>query len=282
MQLKKIHDVPVDVDSFNELRTILYEQVGINLNDSKLSLVSSRLRGRIFELGQKSLQEYLAYLRSKPRGHSEWELFINAMTTNKTSFFREAAHFDYLEGTVLPKLITSPSSRPIRVWSAACSTGEEPYTIAMILKEMAGRSKFDYNIVATDIDTKVLAHARNGVYKNELLAPIPEVYRRGAVLQGSGDIAVWSKIRDEVKTSVNFQQLNLTKPPYPWSSHFDVIFCRNVLIYFDPSTIEKVARELFNAARPGAWLFTGHTESLQNVNTAWKFVVPSVYRKEGS
>jgi chemotaxis methyl-accepting protein methylase len=200
------------------------------------------------------------------------------MTTNKTDFFREPAHFTHVVQGLLPEWRRS-GKKVVKIWSAACSTGEEPYTLAMVLNAATFGSGLEFAIAASDIDTEVLGEARRGVYPLERMSDVPPEFRRQGFIQGTGAIARWVKVRPDVKRRVEFHHCNLIEPPYPWQGEFDLIFCRNVMIYFAPDTIRQVVEAMYAAAAPGATLFTGHSESLQNVRTSWQYVRPAIYRK---
>ena len=272
------NEIEIDRQSFDLFREILCDTTGISLSTAKVDLAKSRLRRRLAELELRSLGAYTQYLSRLPRTHSEWQVLINAMTTNKTGFFREPQHFVYFRDRLLPELVRGGRREPA-IWSAACSTGEEPYTIAMVAEESLSRLGVGFKVVASDIDTDVLRRASNGVYRRESLADVPPNYLRRSFVQGTDGITDWFKVRRNVKQYVKFQQVNLINQTLPWRGEFDVIFCRNVLIYFNAATVRTVVEGLFRAANIGATLFIGHSESLQGIQTSWKYVGPSLYRK---
>jgi chemotaxis protein methyltransferase CheR len=268
----------IKFDDFDFLRNQLKEIAGIQLSDNKIDLVAGRLRRHIYGLGMSSFSQYVSYLTRLHANHDEWMYFINCLTTNKTDFFREIEHFNYLSQKIVP-LWQKPGGLPVRIWSAACSSGEEPYSLAMLLLELKKSFDFEFLIQATDIDTKVLSIAANGVYKRSCLTNVPMHLYQNHITAGTGAIHDWIKIKREVKRWVTFKRCNLAQTPYLTPYSFDIIFCRNVLIYFSRNTIEKVINGLYQAASSGAYLFIGHTESLQQIKHPWHYVKPSIYRK---
>lgn len=255
----------------------IFDLAGISLSPSKRDLVQARLRGRVTANGFKSFKEYVQFLEGLNDKDQEWEVFINSLTTNKTDWFREPEHFDYLVSDFLPKWLKL-KKKHLRIWCAASLTGEEPYTLSLVLNAALKDSGVTYEIIASDIDTKVLAVATNGVYQNNQLYQIPTQYHSGLAM-GTGDISQWMKIKKPIKDKVSFQQFNLTKFPYAWDNRFDLVMCRNVLIYFASQTIEQVTQAMFEVSCPDACLIIAHSESLQNLKTSWKYIKPSIYGK---
>jgi chemotaxis protein methyltransferase CheR len=196
------------------------------------------------------------------------------LTTNKTDWFREPQHFNYLLENFLPQWVRS-GKKHLKVWCAASSTGEEPYTLAIVLKKGLRNTDIDFSIFASDIDTRVLSIAENGVYKKERLWQVPEEFQDSFVF-GTQEISSWMKVKREIKQHVQFGQVNLAQGPYPWREEYDLIFCRNVLIYFNQDTIEEVVENLYPAAKKDALLFIAHSESLQNVSTQWNYKKASI------
>lgn len=259
-------------------RKKIMELAGIHMSVAKKDLIQTRLRSRLKEIGFSDFKEYREYLESLPLNHEEWQSFINQLTTNKTEWFRENSHFDYIVSQCVPQWVKA-GKKKISVWSAASSTGEEPYTLAMVLKHALEGANIDFNIHATDLDTKVLAHGHNGVYKRSHLDQIPSEYHNTTFVMGTGDISGWMKVRSDLKKHVHFEQFNLMTEVYPWENQFDLIMCRNVLIYFPKQGIEHVIRELHRSAAPGGLLMIGHSESIQNIEQPWKALKPSIHRK---
>jgi chemotaxis protein methyltransferase CheR len=272
--------ITVAVKDFNFFRQAIRELTGIALSDAKKELVQSRLRSRVQALGLEGFGAYRAHLEGLPREHSEWQAFINLLTTNKTDWFREMGHFDYLIREFLPAW-KKLGKKKLSVWSSACSTGEEPYTLSMVLNRQLANSGCSYSIFATDLDTEVLRHASNGVYKRSQLYQIPPEYKGDSFSLGSGEISEWMKIKSHLRAPITFEQFNLNSARYPWEDRFDLIFCRNVLIYFPKEVINQVIAGSFQAATRGGVLCIGHSESLQNLKHSWKYVKPSILMKEG-
>jgi chemotaxis protein methyltransferase CheR len=271
------HQIEMSPEEFEFFRTLIRGLTGIELSSSKIELLKSRLRHRLNDLSLRRVADYRSLIGSLPVGHPEWQELINVVTTNKTDWFREPAHFVYLLEDFLPRW-RKKAQKSLQVWSAACSTGEEPYTVAAVLQgEFDGEREFE--IQATDIDTETLKTAKNGVYRKSQLVQVPEEYRDLTFAFGTGEIRDWMKVRSPIKSRVRFDQLNLLERPYPWQKKFDVIFCRNVFIYFSKETIQEIVEGLYETAASGAVLFISHSESLQNMKTRWVYVKPSVYLK---
>ena len=233
---------------------LIYQRAGIFLNTQKRQMVYSRLSRRLRELGMREFSVYLRFLDADPRS-PEWELFTNALTTNLTAFFREPHHFPLLADHV------RQSRQPVSVWCSAASTGEEPYSIAMTLIETLGSHASSCSVVATDIDTQVLTKAVDGVFTLEQASKLSPERLKRFFLRGSGAQAGKVRIRPEVAAMVKFSQLNLLDPKWPLAGMFDAIFCRNVMIYFDKSTQEKILLRFVPLMKPQALLFAGHSEN---------------------
>ncbi len=261
---------------FTRLRTLVHQTTGIALADGKQELVYGRLSRRLRALGLQSFGEYCDMVEA---GHpEEMEALTNAITTNLTAFFREDHHFRQLTEQVLPEIqVQQAATRRLRVWSAGCSTGEEPYSIAMTLREsFAPLAQWDARILATDIDSNVLARAARGEYSAEAAGKMPPARRTRwfTPTPGGGTFTA----ADELKSLIAFKQLNLLND-WPMRGPFDVIFCRNVVIYFDKDTQRKLFDRMAALQRPGAWLFIGHSENLFNVSQAYKLVGRTAYRR---
>jgi chemotaxis protein methyltransferase CheR len=264
---------------FHYLRSALFSRTGITLSDSKKELLQSRLRSRVQALGLGGFSDYRSLLQRLSPDHAEWQEFTNSLTTNKTDWFREPSHFDFLVNEFIPKWQQLTRKPQLSVWSGPCSTGEEPYTIAMILDQVCKvQALRSYKILATDIDTDVLKTAAKGIYSKSALKCIPSNYHKPAFIPGTEGIGHLMKVRPELKNRIKFQQHNLTQKPYPWVDEFDVIFCRNVFIYFSKDVIAEVLDSFYRSAAPNAILFIGHSESLQGASQ-WRYVGPSIYVK---
>jgi chemotaxis methyl-accepting protein methylase len=251
---------------------------GIAMKAGKHDLVRARLRSRLAENNFTTYREYKEFLESLPKDHPEWENFINLLTTNKTDFFREPQHFDYLVHRVLPEFLAS-REKTLKIWSAASSTGEEAFTLAMVLDRYLPEDR-DFKILASDIDTNVLKTGTNAVYSAARKREIPEEYHSTCLDFGKREAKDWFRIKRHLKEKIVFKHHNLIESSSPGENIFDLILCRNVLIYFDKKTIEFVAHKLHHSAKPGGHLFIGHSESLQNVPNDWKMCGPSVFRKD--
>ena len=276
--------------NFGQLAKFITQELGIKMPESKVSMIQSRLLRRVRELGLRSIDEYCEHLFSPAETGEERIHFINAITTNKTDFFREPQHFKYLTETVLPQLARPNRATPDRrlaVWSAACSSGEEPYTLAMILSEYAaGHPGFDFRILATDVSTKVLKLAKDGIYTAQQIGPVPRELRRKYLLHsmrkhGKGEQPSLLRITPALRGLVSFHQLNFIDADYRVREMFEVIFCRNVLIYFDRPTQEAVINKLCRNLIPGGYLFISHSESLSGLNVPLVSLRSSCFRKHG-
>ena len=255
---------------FERVRTMLYSHSGIKLNDSKMDMVYSRLARRLRATGMRTFQDYLA--RVEKQHDDEWETFINSLTTNLTAFFREPHHFPLLKAHVL-----SLKKRPIRIWCSASSTGEEPYTLAMSMVEAFNTYKPPVEIIATDIDTNVLNKAKAGVYPIDRVEKLPPDTLKRFFLKGSGSNADNVKVRKELSDLISFRQLNLLDAKWPISGLFDVMFCRNVMIYFDKDTQYKILKRFEPMLEPHGLLFAGHSESLHHASDLFKLRGQTVY-----
>ncbi|MFW6331107.1 MAG: CheR family methyltransferase [Gemmatimonadota bacterium] len=256
-------------DEFGRISATMQAVAGIRLPPGKETLVKSRLSKRLRALG---LPDFDAYLRRvEEDGGGELRHMVDALTTNKTSFFREPAHFDHLTGEALPAL---GGAAPLRIWSAGCSTGEEPYTLAMVLREHDPK-RDDARILGTDISTRALALARQGEYAEPVLAGVPAPLRdRYFEVAGPGRFRAGGGLR----SLVSFGRLNLMSE-WPMRGPFDVIFCRNVMIYFDRDVRERLVARFHGLLREGGYLYVGHSESLTGLDHMFRYVRPAVYRR---
>jgi len=268
---------PADYARFARL---IHARVGIHLGDNRMPMLQARLTRRLRALGLTSFREYLNRVEAMPDADPEFKAFINAVTTNKTEFLREEHHFHYLtDAWLTPLLEASPSTPTLRIWCSASSTGEEPYSIAITVLdalEHAGRGA-DLRILASDIDTDVLTRAREGVYDDERLEPLSPIQRhRWFVKQGPG---LW-RVRDELRAHVTFKRLNLMDDAWPIKSPLDVVFCRNVMIYFDRDTQARIVRHFARHMKPDALLFLGHSETMMGADIPFRHIGRTVYRHE--
>jgi chemotaxis protein methyltransferase CheR len=254
---------------FERVRGLIYKRAGISLADSKQEMVYSRLARRLRATGISSFMTYLDELEAGRLG-DEWESFTNALTTNLTSFFREAHHFPLLAEHVKNK-------RDLTIWCSAASTGEEPYSIAMTLCEAFNTLTPPATIIATDIDTNVLAAGANGVYTMDRLDKMSPERQRRFFLKGKGDKEGMARVRPELRNMITFKQLNLLADQWPVTGPFDVIFCRNVMIYFDKATQRKILSRFVPLMKPDALLFAGHSENFLYVSDSLKLRGKTVY-----
>ena len=265
---------------FRDLAQFAYAHAGIALADSKRNLIYSRLSRRLRALGQSSFGEYRTYLSEN---ESELENFINAISTNLTKFFREAHHFDHFRTHVAVPFVQQAhggTGKRLRVWSAGCSTGEEPYTIAVVLKrEIRNIAQHDVRILATDIDTNVIAKGMAGEYSVSSIDEVPKTYREYFKPSDGDSDAPNVVMGDDVKSLISFGRINLMET-WPFRGRFDAIFCRNVMIYFDGPTKTKLVDRFTQQLKPGGWLYIGHSESLMGSHPGLELVGRTVYRRQ--
>ena len=259
---------------FSRIRSLVYERAGIDLRDGKQTLVSARLGKQVRASGCRSYADFLSTVESDKTGESLTAL-IDALTTNYTFFFREPDHFQFLRDTVLPNLA---SRERVEIWCAAAATGEEPYTLAMVLLEVLGRTPA--RVLSTDISTRALAQARRGVYPLDRFEGVPKALVHKYWLRGEGSSAGLYKAKPELARTVELAPLNLIEP-FTHSGMFPVIFCRNVMIYFDKPTQQRVVDRMCKFLEPGGYLFLGHSESLSAARHLLEYAGPAVYRKPG-
>ena len=255
---------------FSRIRTLIHRRAGIALGEQKRQMVYSRLSRRLRELRLPEFSRYLELLESSQDGE-EWQAFINSLTTNLTSFFREAHHFPVLAEHV------KRSKQPVTIWCAAASTGEEPYSIAITLVEALGERAGGARVIATDIDTAVLAKAATGVFTQEQVARLPAERLRRFFNKGTGANAGKVRVRPELAAMVKFERLNLLDPVWPVKEPVDAIFCRNVMIYFDKPTQKKLLDRFVPLLKPHGLLFAGHSENASLVNQTFKTIGQTVY-----
>ncbi|CCD85469.1 Chemotaxis protein methyltransferase [Bradyrhizobium sp. ORS 285] len=262
---------------FRTLSKLVMDTAGIVLSERKRAFIHGRLSRRLRALGLNNFSQYCKLLETSD-GDSELRNFINAVTTNHTSFFRESHHLDHLARVILPELMTANSdTRRIRIWSAGCSSGEEPYSIAMAIhnsgKSLAG---WDVKILATDLDTNVIAHAARGIYDAERAEGIPAAMKNRFTTVQDGNVVM----NDELCDLITFAHLNLLER-WPMSGPFDVIFCRNVVIYFDKPTQTRLFNRYADITKPDGWLIVGHSENLLGITDRFELVGRTIYRKVG-
>jgi len=262
---------------FKQIRDYIKEHYGISLGEEKRTLVFSRLRPLLKQKGIADFTEYFNYLVSDRTGEAA-VVFINRLTTNHTFFMREPEHFDYLQRTTFPWIEREfGKGRDLRLWCAACSSGEESYTLQMTAQDyFEGKQGWDTEILATDISEKVLQQATLGIYSNESLKSMPDQWLKKYFKRYDNNNMV---VRDEIKKLITYRKFNLMEEKLPFKKKFQVIFCRNVMIYFDNNTREALVNRFYNALEKDGYLFIGHSESLSNVKSNFKYVMPAVYKK---
>ena len=263
---------------FSRLSEFIERELGIKMPPVKRVMLESRLSRRVRSLALPDYSAYVEYVFSEEGARTELIHMIDAVTTNKTDFFREADHFDFLLNRLLPDRGTKGGA-PFRVWSAGCSTGEEPYTMAMVLEE--GRRKdpsFAWTLLATDISTKVLSLAMEGIYEMEKIVPVPVEYRKRYLLRSKDPARPLVRVKPELRKHIDFRRLNFMDEDFGLRESFDAIFCRNVLIYFERTTQEKLLRKLCKRLAPDGCLFLGHSETLTGMDLPLRSIAPTIYR----
>lgn len=266
---------------FSRIRALVYEESGINLNAEKKTMLEIRIRRRLRNLDIPSFADYCSYVFGADGHQTELVHLIDAVTTNKTDFFREAGHFDFLTSRALPDLAARyGTGRRSLLWSAGCSSGEEPYTLAMVLSEYAlTHAGFQFSVLATDICTAVLDKARMGIFKSEVAAPVAAGLRRKYFMRSRNPDSDLVRIVPELRARVEFRRVNFMDPDYGLSESPEVIFCRNVIIYFDRPTQIRILQKLTRHLAAGGYFFSGHSESLQGMDLPLSPAGPSVYKK---
>ena len=263
---------------FENIRKFVKAETGITLSDAKKNMVYGRLSRRLRALDMSSFKQYFEMVsqgESDEKGN-----FVNAITTNLTSFFREEHHFDFLKSTVVPEILRKNSeTRKIRIWSAGCSTGEEPYSLSIALHEaIPDIENWDIRILATDLDTNVLEHCRRGVYDIERISGLSKQRKSSWFLKGKGNLDGSVKVDARLQSLITFKQLNLMQE-WPMKGPFDFMFCRNVVIYFDKPTQKILFERYANLLKDDAHLFLGHSESLHNVSKRFQLIGNTIYQK---
>jgi len=265
-------------EDFKKFKSLIYNKCGICLNEGKKELVRARLNKRLRNTGISSFNEYYSYLTTEDNG-DELVVMLDAISTNKTSFFREIKHFDFLNDKVYPLYASGEYGKRLRFWSAACSSGQEPYTLAISLLEYLGKnSNYDIKILATDISTKVLSQAKRGVYQSDQIEDIPRPLIRTYFQQGQGRQKGFYRVKPILGNVISFKRFNLMDN-FPFKGTFQFVFCRNVMIYFDKKTQEKLVNKFYRCIVPGGYLMIGHSESLTGIKHPFKYIQPSIYQK---
>lgn len=277
MSVDPVREFEFSASDFGRVQALIKERAGIDLGANKQSLVYGRLARRLRALGIRTFADYLALVEDA--GSDEAGRFVNAITTNVTAFFRESHHFEFLARTVLPAVWRrqGPDAQRMRIWSAGCSTGEEPYSLAMTLREnMPTSGSWDIKILATDLDTDVLAHASEGVYAADRIEKVPPA-RLARFFKSVGREGAY-RADESIRSLITFKQLNLLEP-WPMQGPFDVILCRNVVIYFDDATKRALALRYRQILGNGGYLMLGHSESLVGSGMGFEPCGRTIYRK---
>ncbi len=265
---------------YKRLSEFIMSQYGIKLPPVKKIMVQSRLQKRLKFLQLGGFKEYVDYVFSPEGQKKEVPYMIDAVSTNKTDFFREPSHFEYLMNQGLPSMIDQNTEK-LKIWSAGCSSGEEPYTIAMVLKEYLGNHHYpDYSILATDISNSVLELAKLGIYTNDKVAVINHTLKKKYLLKGKNKYQNKVRVIQDIRRNVNFQKFNLLSSNYHSFGFFDIIFCRNVLIYFEREIQYRVISRFCEVLRPGGLLFLGHSESITGMELPLQIVKPTIFIKK--
>ena len=265
---------------FRDAANLVYERFGISLTDEKRALVAGRLAKRVRTLGLSSFGAYLSIVRADSSG-AELGEFINRISTNHSYFYREKEHFQFLLSSVMPMVkarLAKEPSYPFRIWCAGCAAGEEPYTLSMLVQESLGifAKKADWGILATDVSVAALSEAKTAVYPENRIKELPLNWRN-AYLSRSGNDA-WT-VNPETRKPILFKVLNLMNTEYPFKSAFDIVFCRNVMIYFDGPTRRALVDRIYRYVKPGGYFFVGHSESLPRDTCPFRYLSPATYRK---
>lgn len=265
----------ISQSDFLRLMNFVQKNYGINLSKKK-PLIEGRLSNTITDMGFNNFTDYVDHILKG--NSSDIEIMLNKLTTNYTYFLREEAHFDFFKDTILPHLVSTKKNQVLSIWSAGCSSGQEPYTISMLIKDYLGSkaSLWDTRVLATDISQNALSTAIKGEYDAQAIEDIPDKWKK-TYFKKTSNPNIYS-VSDNIKSNVIFRTFNLMDP-IRFKIKFDVIFCRNVMIYFDQPTKEALVQRFYNATNNGGYLLIGHSETLNKDNTSYKYIMPATYRK---
>lgn len=279
LDLNKIYKARMTENDFDRLSRFVFQQSGIKMPPIKKIMLQSRLQKRLRSLRITSFKDYADYVFSAEGQKNEIVHMLDVVSTNKTDFYREPVHFDFLKDEILPKFLYSNNSE-FKAWSAGCSSGEEPYTIAITLNEFkSNNQKFNYSILGTDISFQILQNAVRAVYGEGRISNIPLHIKKRYFLKSKDRENKTVRITKELRSLIRFQRLNFMDEKYNIAEEFDVIFCRNVLIYFDKETQEKVIKRLCKKLKSGGYLFIGHSESILGMNLPLQQIMPTIYKR---
>jgi len=275
------HDESISSRDYTRLCELIYTEAGIHLGADKKTMLEVRIKRRLKHLELHSYAQYCDYLFGHKGLKDEIIHLIDVVTTNKTDFFRESAHFTFLTQKALPEIATrNGAGKEFLIWSAGCSTGEEPYTMAIVLNEYAlTHPGFRFRILASDISTTVLAKAEMGVYTSDVVAPVSAALQRKYFMRSRDRASDRVRVVPEVRKQIEFRRLNFMEDNYGMTQKADAIFCRNVIIYFDRPTQERILQKLSNCLVPGGYMFVGHAETLHDMNLPLTPVAPALYRR---
>lgn len=273
------YDAKLSEKDFARLSKFIFQQYGIKMPEAKHIMLQSRLQKRLRALQIPSFTEYVDFVFS-PQGESEIISMMDVVSTNKTDFFRENQHFECLRDVVLPEIYETKHQNFVKVWSAGCSSGEEPYTLAMVLSEFARNARgFDFSILGSDLSTIVLEKAVTAIYPEDRVEVIPLELKKRYLLKSKDRTKPTVRIVPELRAKTSFMRLNFMNEVYDAPQNFDIVFCRNVLIYFDRATQEKVINKLCRHLKPGGYFFLGHSESVTGIDVPLKQIRPTVFKR---
>jgi chemotaxis protein methyltransferase CheR len=276
------HDESISAKDYTRLCDLIYAEAGIHLNLEKKTMLEARVKRRLKILDIETYSLYCDYLFGHKGLRDEISHLIDVVTTNKTDFFREPKHFEYLTAKALPELASHDhSGKPLLIWSAGCSTGEEPYTLAIVLSEYAlTHPGFRFRILATDISTLVLAKADRGVYTTDVVAPVSSALKLKYFMRSKDRASNQVRVTPELRRAIEFRRLNFMDTDYGVTEKVDAIFCRNVIIYFDRPTQQRILNRLASYLSPDGYMFVGHAETLHDMNLPLRPVAPALYRRD--
>jgi len=275
----------MSTNEFKQMQEFIESQYGVKMPHEKKSFLETRLARRLRLLNISKYRDYISYLFSEEGMSTELDHMVDLVTTHKTDFFREPHHFDYLTQQILPEFIRNEGTgihRTLKIWSAGCSTGEEPYTIAMVLEEYSSKFpgiNFDYFILGSDVSLPAVEEGKRAIYPMERIHPIPEHIKKKYLMRSKNAMRDVVRILPEVRAKVRFRQINFLEGDFRLRDKMDIIFCRNVMIYFDKKIQEQLVNKFADYLNPFGYLFIGHSESLNNISSPFKCVSPTIYRK---
>ena len=269
--------------SFRRLREIVYKESGISMSDQKRIMLSTRISKRLRATGFTTYEDYIDHISDPSVRGTELVRMIDAVTTNKTDFFRENHHFKFMTQTLLPqmnRMYSFTRENPLRIWSAGCSSGEEPYTISFVLSEFFGGNSELYRITATDLSTRVLQKAIRAIYTDDVVSDVPKKLKHKYMMRGAGEWSDHWRVRPEIRRTITFGRLNFIDERYGFEKRFHIIFHRNVMIYFDRDTRSSIVAKLAGNLHDEGYLFIGHSETLHQISNDFRLEAQTIYRKK--